>query len=414
MGSATRWAAIFGSAVMLGSQAPSAGAAVPDKRGSLYVSSAQLTAVRASIKRYPWAREAWQNTLSFANGRLGAAPSPADPNRDYSHDAPAQPNWRDDLYGPGITDGHAAAGLALVYRVTGDRRYAAAAKRILLGWVGAYTHPPGVGGGVAPGHMVAEPIGPMIKLFMAADLLWPALAGGERSAVAAWAQQWIGVGERNADSAKDAPWVDDTHIGSFVANAAPEGNSALGQRAMAMWAAAVAGPQTLRAALAWNWDHVTPGGHRYGWDDVIGHLIIPGTGGETIEGRYRSSVFYGLFGWAELLTVADLARHAGFRIDLFTYRAPGGSTLLSVAPFYAPVLVGSKPNPYPGTSEGGGSYDQARAEYRAVFETAYRNCPDGLAVCRTYRSVVTSGGPKQRGDNYDPHLTRWNALLGRP
>jgi len=47
-----------------------------------------------------------------------------------------------------------------------------------------------------------------------------------------------------------------------------------------------------------------------------------------------------------------------------------------------------------------------------VFETAYKNCPAKNSVCRYFRLAITAGGPIQRGNNQDFHMTRWNALAG--
>lgn len=386
---------------------------VPRSPGQYYLTSAEVAQIRKNIVTKVWAKQAWANAKAFADSRLNYSPNPVDPNGNYGGSPPDDhPNWRDDLYIPGINDAHAASGLALSWLVSRDTRYAVSAKRILLAWVRTYTHPPGFGGGVAPAHMVAEPIGPMIKLFITADMLWPTLTSAERTLVSNWARQWINPAESTADSARDSPWVEDTHIGSWTTNAAPYGNSPLGQRAMAMWAAAIAGPSALSTALSWNWQHRTRGGNEYGWLNVIEQSIIPGTGGEMIEGRYRQSVGYGLFGWADLLLIADLAKHAGYPRNLFTTSTPSKKNLLSVGPFYGPLLAGTKPYPYDARETHLDYETQTKQEYRAVFETAYKNCPAKDPVCRYFRLAVTAGGPIQRGNNQDFHTTRWNALAG--
>ena len=378
--------------------------------GGYYLTADEVAQIRQNIVTRPQVKQAWANAKAFADSKLAVEPKAADPNGDYSRYPPERPNWRDDLYIPGIEDGHAAAGLALAWLVTKDARYARSAKRILFGWVQRYTHPPGVGGGSAPGHMVAEPIGPMIKFFITADMLRSYLSTSERQRVSVWARQWIAVGERSADYARDNPWVPALQIGSFESSEASYGNSAFGQRAMAMWAAAIAGPRYLANALAWNWQHTTAAGREYGWLDVIDHFIIPGTGGETIEGRERKSVGYGLFGWGDLVLIADLAKHAGYERNLFTTPTPTGKNVLSVGPFYGPLLAGSAGYPY-ASSETFLDYEtQTKPEYRAVFETAYKNCPTKNPVCSYFRSAVRAGGPIQRGNNEDFHLMRWNAL----
>jgi hypothetical protein len=388
---------------------PRAAPAVPG--GRYFLTPADVASVRSGIRTLPWVREAWKNTEAYADQVLTATPTPADPNLDYSQDAPASPNWRDGVYAPGFVDGNHASDLAIAYLVTGQAKYAAAASRILLAWVEVYSHPPGVGGGVAPGHAVAEPLGPMIKLFMTADMLRGYLSPGQNATVARWAAQWITPAEQDADSARDAPWVPDTTIGSFTTNAAAYGNSPAGQRAMAVWAAAIAGPAQLRAALAWNWSHTTRGGNDFGWLDVIDHMLIPGTGGETIEGRYRASLGYGLLAWSELVLIADLAKQAGYAHDLFTAQTTSGESLLSIAPYYAPLLTGKRPWPLGPEYDG---YSLEQSKYLAVFETVYRDCPRGVLVCRFYKGAVNAAGPTARGDEYDPHILRWNALLGVP
>ncbi|HSP72060.1 MAG TPA: hypothetical protein VLN26_06805, partial [Gaiellaceae bacterium] len=157
---------------------------------------------------------------------------------------------------------------------------------------------------------------------------------------------------------------------------------------------------------------VTRGGKPYGWSDLLDKLIIPGTGGETIEGRDRQSVGYGLFGWADLVLIADLAKHAGFKTNLFTYRTPSGNSLLSVGPFYGPIVGGTRADPYPEPeSLGGGGYAAVLSKYRAVFETIHVNCTAG-ALCAPFGAALHAVSPATRGDDYDPHLLGWNALLG--
>ena len=232
----------------------------------------------------------------------------------------------------------------------------------------------------------------MIKLFVVADLLRPLLTTDERARVSAWARQWIAVGEQAADGARDWPWVPDITVGGRVVNPAPYGNSPLGQRAMAVWAAAVAGEPYLSQTLAWNWQHTTPSGKDYGWVDLLDNVYVAGGGGETIEGLYRSSVGYGLFGWAALLLIAEVARHAGAGANLFTATSHRGDSLLTAARFYGPLLTGARPNPYAAQETfGSGSYDEIRSEYRAVFETASANCPSGDPNCAALAAVVGSG-----------------------
>jgi hypothetical protein len=259
--------------------------------------------------------------------------------------------------------------------------------------------------------MVAEPIGPMIKLFMTYDLLRGDFAAATRAKVERWARQWIAVGERSADASRDYPWVPDVTINGLRTNVAAYGNSAFGQRAMAVWAAAAAGADALNAALAWNWQHTTARGHVYGWDDVLDHSQLPGANGETLEGRVRQSVGYGLFGWSDLLLIADVAKHAGFSVNLFTHETARGNSLLDVVPFYAPILMGTTGDPYP--SEDTSDLPSTLSSYRAKFETLVNNCPAQLSVCALASRVVNTGGPAQRALNEDGWLMGWNAVTAQ-
>jgi hypothetical protein len=312
-------------------------------------------------------------------------------------------------YQPGLRDGLSAYALGLAYRVSGDTRYAAAAKMILLAWVRVYNRP-------APlvGHLVAEPLGPMIKLFITFDLIQDALTPTEQRTVRNWARQWLDSGKRATDSARDNPWLANSVYGGMTTNVAAYGNSPMGQRAMAVWAAAVAGEPYLTQTLEWNWRHVTSGGNEYGWDDVIEHMIIPATDGETVEGRYRQSTGYGLFAWADLVLIADVARHAGFGQDLFGYTTSSGKSLLSVAPFYGPILSGERSSPYATETFLYGVPAQIHSKYRAIFEIAYKNCPTGNQNCDAVRQALATGGDAVRGANDDAHIYRWNAVLGQP
>lgn len=385
--------------------------------GSLFLSAADLTRIRRDIATTQWAGQAWQRFLADATAQLRWTPSPPDPNLDFTTDGRGAggqcggSGWWCALYSPGLVDGFAAYKLALVYRISGKREYAASAKRILFAWAGRYRRP-----AERVGHMVAEPVGPMIKLFITADLLQPAMSRREKAYISRWAGQWIEQGMRLSDSAMDSPWTDPVEVGGEKVVPAPFGNSAFGQRAMAVWAAAVAGPAQLAKALDWNWKHDTKGGRDYGWTAAVDGMLVPGGGGETIEGRTRGSVGYGLFGWAELVLIADLARHAGWPTDLLTAETRDGGSLLSVAPFYAPIAAGDKPDPY-SAAETFGTHDPAAVagELRAWFETAYAGCPDRSAAdCKLLAHAIASGGDGTRATNTDGHFLAWRALLGVP
>lgn len=398
-----------------GGGSTAARAATSDIR-SHFLGDAELEAVRRNVETNAWAAGSWQRIHRQAENDLGHVPSPANPDLDYSEDGrgagdcatSGKVGWFCTLYLPGHRDGRAALNLALAARITGDSRYAAAARRILFAWVGTYSHP-----AARVGHMVAEPVGPMIKLMMAFDLLQPVLTADERARVRSWAAQWIAVGKRLADDAVDNPWVEAVTVGGRTINPSGYGNSPFGQRAMAVWAAATAGEPHLSETLRWNWQHSTPGGTENGWLRIVDGMLIPGAGGETLEGRLRQSVGYGLYGWSELMLIADVARRAGFGVNLFTAATASGASLLSPVAFYGPILSGARPNPYAAAETfGGGSYESALSEYRAVFETAWLNCPAGSPLCAPVAAALATGGDAVRAANDDAHFWRWRAVVG--
>jgi hypothetical protein len=262
--------------------------------------------------------------------------------------------------------------------------------------------------------MVAEPVGPVIKLCMAYDLARPEFSIAERDEFSSWAAQFVQRGMTDADSARDFPWVDDVDYGGDRSNPAPYGNSATWQRAMAVWAAAAVGGTTLQETLEWNFQHKTKGGLDYGWDDLLEGLIIDGTNGRVVEDRYRSSIEYGHFSWIPLVLIADLARHAGFHVDLFRYRTKRhGYTVFTPVHYYAPFLVRPTiPDALEKTQYGGSSWPATAARWRAAYEIVYRNATD-LSTMKTLRRTVNFGGPKQRGDNYDVYVLGYAALFGR-
>jgi hypothetical protein len=97
--------------------------------------------------------------------------------------------------------------------VTGDRPYAEKAKEFLLAWARTYHRPPPT---AHIGHMVAEPVGFMIKGFMAYDLIQNVFSPAESKEFREWALQFVVRGNENADFARDEPWIE----------VAPYGNSA--------------------------------------------------------------------------------------------------------------------------------------------------------------------------------------------
>jgi hypothetical protein len=351
--------------------------------------------MRANISRHRWARIAWLHISSAAAAALSASPQPATSNRNYASPGTGScgdgdDGWQDCLYGPGLIDGHRVRNLALAYAVTGDRRYALKAKEFLLAWARSYNPLP-----APPGHNVAEPVGFMIKGFMAYDLVQDVFAPAERRQFKAWAAMFVERAKRLADAARDRPWIPE----------APYGNGAAWPRALAVLAAGVVGGKVLESTLAWNWQHTTPGGQDYGWLDLIEGAVAPD--GQMTEERIRQSITYGLYTWLPLALIADVATHAGFARNLWTAKTASGKSMYLPVVFYAPYLVKTKVTPYPGERDS--QYDAWLAEYRTVMELARKAYPQS----KTVRKVVSFGGDVIRGSDYDLHITGWNALTGR-
>jgi hypothetical protein len=375
-------------------------------RRTLVIGADQLAQARRNILelKLGFARRAWENTRAIADDLLGYGASPTRPNSDVS-------DWRTSIYLPGLNDGNAALRLAVAYAVGGKPQYAERAKAICLAWARVYNPAPPVD---RIGHMVAEPVGPVIKLCMAFDLAQPVFSTRERSEFRSWAAQFVKRGRANSEWARDRPWAEDVTYGDDRANPAPYGNSATWQRAMAVWAAAVVGGSTLRQTLEWNFQHISAGGHDYGWDNLIEGLVIDGSGGQVIEDRYRSSIHYGHFSWMPLVHIADLARNAGFRIDLFRYRTKKhGYTIFTPIAYYAGFLTKeSIPDSLEQTVNGGQSWPTTAARLRASYELLYRNATDP-AIVKLLHRAVNHGGMQQRGDNYDAYALGYAALFGR-
>ncbi len=257
--------------------------------GTFFVSAEQLAAARRNIFRSKlgFARRAWSNTLTRANGLLGYEPVPTRGDADVS-------DWRSVIYLPGLHDGNAAMTLAVAHAVGRRQEHAERAKAICLAWARTYRPPPP---NHLIGHMVAESVGPVIKLCMAYDLVRGSFSSSERAEFASWAAYFVERGKTNTDYTRDEPWVPDVMYGQDRSNPVPYGNGATWSRAMAIWAAAAVGERTLRNTLEWNFQHTTKAGHDYGWDNLIEGLVIDRSGGRLVEDRYRSSIEYGHFSW---------------------------------------------------------------------------------------------------------------------
>lgn len=372
----------------------------------LFVGKAELDQVRRNVfdLKLPFARRAWDNTVAKARGYLSYQPSPTDPDSDLS-------DWWHAIYAPGLHDGNAALTLAFAYSVGRDAHFARKSKEICLAWARTYRPAPSVD---RIGHMVAEPVGPVIKLCMAYDLTRPQFSKAERAEFTSWAAQFVDRGIKDADSARDHPWVDDVDYGGDRSNPAPYGNSATWQRAMAVWAAAAVQGPTLQHTLEWNFRHTTKAGLDYGWDNLLEGLVIDGSGGQVTEDRYRSSIEYGHFSWIPTVLIASLARNAGFHVNLFRYRSERhGYSVFTPVSYYAPFLLRrSVPSALEKTQYGGSAWPQTAARWRAAYEVLYRNATDP-ETSKLLRRTVNFGGPRQRGDNYDVYVLGYAALFGR-
>ena len=394
------------------SDAAGASAAFRPQPGHYYLSAAELRQIRAAIATRPAARAAWAHTRSGADAALARSPNPAPSKgadyratgRDANNQCTGTPSgWACLLYARGLHDGVDALNLGLAYAITGKRSYALKAKEFLLAWARTYDGP-----NPTVSQNIAEPGGFMLKGFMAFDLVQGVFTQSERAGFRKWAEQFIREGERRADQQADSPGQADNVFEGDRSNWQRYGNSATFARALAVAAAAVAGETQLRSALEWNWSHMTRAGNDNGWSALIDGEIIDGTGGETFEGRARNDIGYGLLGSDALLAVADIAKHAGFRRNLFTFTTRHGNSVLAPFAFYGRFLADYSRWP---ASDGSFPHKEGTAAaYRAATEIALKNSSPALKA-RLGR-VVNFGGPAQRGANYDPYIWLYAALEG--
>jgi hypothetical protein len=375
--------------------------------GRIYLTTAELDAVRANLhkRKSPHAVLAFEHTRALAGQGVGAAPAPTNPSADLT-------DWFETIYHPGLIDGNHAYNLALTYAITKDPEYGRRARDFCLAWANTYRPLPSPS---RVGHMVAEPVGPTIKLFIAYDLAKGLFGAADRKAFTSWAAMFVQRGMDAADFCRDQPWVPDVTYGKDTGNPVPYGNSATWQRTMAVWAAAVVGGSTLRRTLEWNWRHTTAQGRDYGWDNLIEGLVLDGTGGQVVEDRYRSSIEYGHFSWTPLALIADVAKHAGFRIDLFRYRTRShGYSVFTPVRYYArflrrPTVDGSLEQ----SKYGGGAWPQTASRWRSVYELLYRNSA-GTGYEDELARTIGFEGARTRGDNYDIYTLNYQAVLGPP
>lgn len=393
-----------------GAEAAGAPAAFRPQSAHYYLTTAELAQIRAAVKTRPATQTAWAHTKAAADAALARSPSPAPSagvdygatGRDGNKKCSGTPRgWACLLYAKGLHDGVDALNLALAFAITGQRSYAMKAKEFLLAWSRTYDRP-----NPTVSQNIAEPGGFMLKGFMAFDLVQEVFTQSEHVAFRKWAEQFIREGERRADQQVDSPGQADDVFEGDRSNWQRYGNSATFARALAVAAAAVAGDAQLRSALEWNWRHTTRAGNDNGWSALIDGEIIDGTGGETFEGRARNDIGYGLLGSDALLAIADIAKHAGFRHNLFTFTTRRGNSVLSPFAFYGRFLANHTRWP---TSDGSFAHKEGTAAgYRAATEIAFKNSSPALRARLGH--VVNFGGPAQRGTNSDPYI--WlNAAL---
>ncbi|WP_147281226.1 alginate lyase family protein [Gaiella occulta] len=352
--------------------------------------------IRANVRTKPWSKLAWQQTLKNADSALSASPHPADPRRDYrDRGDPSCPDgavgWYCGLYLPGLEDGRHARNLAMAYTVTGNRAYALKSKEFLLAWARTYSPLPATS---MIGHYIAEVGGITLKSFQAYALVQDVFSPAERQVFTRWAAAFVDRGKRQADAARDEPWVPQ----------APWGNSATWARSMAVLAAAVVGGRTLRQTLDWNWAHTTTRGKDYGWKALIEGVMYPG--GKMVEEDVRQSVFYALFTLQPLMLIADVAQHVGYRHNLWTFRPVPTKGILAAIAYYAPYLQG-RVSGYPAYTEPTGRTPaDIAAANRSVLENAANDVPGSALL----RRIVAYGGPGVRGTNDDPYIVGYNAV----
>jgi Alginate lyase len=373
-----------------------------------FLTEAEVARMRRNVDDpgKPWAATAFGRTLEVAGEGLRERPRAPTPTDDYS----AREAWHPEVYEPGLRQGRYVWCQALAYAVLGDERYAESAKGFMLEWATTYTWPEGEGG-PRVGHQVAEPVGFMVKAFLAYDLLREQFSVAERETFEAWASLFVPRGMRQADQARDRPWTPTAAVT----------NGACWARCLAVVAAAVQGGSALREALEWNWSHETPGttsgGEHfdphdpldYGWKWLIENAMREN--GKMVEEEQRTSVDYALYTWHPLHFIADVDRHVGDR-RLYEFETESGKSLHLVMEYYARYLTEEEGAPYATPSDpdadGTRKFSVAVEAYRAAAEQ-FRNAFPRSPVLK---EIVSTGGNEQRGHNFDPHIVAYGAVLG--
>jgi hypothetical protein len=104
--------------------------------------------------------------------------------------------------------------------------------------------------------------------------------------------------------------------------------------------------------------------------------------------------------------VADIAKHAGYPRNLFTYTTRRGDSVVSPFAFYGKYLSYSAP--WPRSDGAYGRRDNIASIYRAATEVALKNA--GPALRSSLSHSVSYGGPAGRGSNFDPYVWLYQGL----
>lgn len=361
----------------------------PIRTTSLFLSPADVAAMRAAVESSQHVRVAAARTIAKAEAAMTGSPSVP----------PADVEEARDIYEAGLADGHDARSLAMAYALTGEERYAQKARELVLAWATGYES------SLDSGHYVYEPVGPAIKLLMAYDLIAhsPAMSEADRAVVVEWARGFIETNRRRVEGAYNHPWVPE----------APWGNGAAWARAMLVTAAAVADDEE---ALRWAVEENTmDDGQPYTWYTMIEHSM--GASGRMVEQDVRHSLGYAAYTLQPLTLIAEVMRHRG--LDLYAYETESGKSLQLGWEYLAPYFAGTAEYPYEEAPdaffadrsihldaryEPFNTLEYTFSEVRATMEIPLaRTGSDALA--RAIRA-----GDEPRGEHRDGHITGFTAL----
>lgn len=433
-----------------------------------YLSNDEVALIKKNINdpSKPYVTQAWNQIKKVADAGLNSGMSrvPKGYPAQYPYstadttcgraDLNGGGDWKACLYNPGYYDGPVVLALARAYAITGNAAYANKAKQWLIAWANTYNPPSEV-----VGHEVSEPVGFLVKFYLAYDLIRDQFTPTETTQIQTWARKFVTRTEPWTDglaNLNSTDWVSAYDIdGNKLVHVDGQRNGLPTYRAgngHAWWrltvviAAAVAGPQDLQAALDWNWSHKTapswayPNGVNNGWTDALDWMMTPyrplnqpfqPPNGEYLDEGIRGTIGYGLYTLNPMILIADIARHAGYSHDLFTAQTPHGLSLKTGIDYYSQYLSGQKPDPWP-TSENNFCHQEnvltnAQCYYKIVgesqgsFEVAHNALPtDSILTqavnfesptwCGADGSQFNSSGKCPRGNHYDNHITGYNAL----